>query len=111
MKLYYAKHHVRVGRQIARPGEVFEAEMPEEELERLLQIGAIAKCEIDPEQEAELMQEAGEESESEPAEDSPEAPADTTEDAEVSADIADIDVMDGISAPGKKKSRKGGKAK
>lgn len=122
MKLFYAKFHVGLGNYVARPGEVFEADLPEDEIERLLKLGAIAECEVPPdmeealqesepvnEPESDQQQENG--TETEPEEEMQEAEPDDSEPVEIGADIADIDVMDGISAPAKKSGRKGGKSR
>lgn len=118
MRCFVAKNHVRLPGYTARPGEVFEAALDEETVQRLVRLGAIETVE--------LPEVAGEKDEPLPVEDDDEelreesaeeeAPAEPAEEAVIPEDVPEIDVMDGISqaaeAPKKTTKRKtGGKAK
>lgn len=119
MRCFVAKNHVRLPGYTARPGEVFEAELEEETIQRLVRLGAIETVELPDDagqrneqlrvedNDEELPEESGKE-------DAPEEPAEAEE---LPEEIPEIDVMDGISqaaevAPKKTTKRKtGGKAK
>lgn len=119
MRCYVAKNHVRLPGYTARPGEVFEAALDEETVQRLVRLGAIETVE--------LPEDAGRKNEPTQVEDDDEelpgesgkedAPEEPAEEEELPEEIPEIDVMDGISqaaeeAPKKTSKRKtGGKAK
>lgn len=124
MAYYVAKHHVRLPGYTARPGEVFEEALDEDTVQRLLGLGAIDTVELpeeisdtptDPEQTAPQ----GDNSEPEDKSGQFDSPEDAGAE-DVTAEIPEIDVMDGISPAAesaanektaRKSGRSGGKAK
>ena len=118
MRCCVAKNHVRIPGYTARPGELFEAELDEETVQRLVRLGAIETVE--------LPEESGKEDAPPPEDDDykdfqgesgkEDAPGECSED-DAPEVVPEIDVMDGISqaaekAPKKTAKRKtGGKAK
>lgn len=129
-KLYYAKAHVAVGDSVFRPGEVFDPNVSGEELRRLLKIGAIAECEMpgqarddpnDPSDDTggESCADGQKEETGSGEEGVNQADGSNSEEEEASAP-AEIDVMDGVSAPkdgqakpktSRKSSKRGGDTK
>lgn len=109
MELFYAKHHVRRSNSMIRPGEVFEDSAEDPRIQRLLKIGAIARCSLE---ESEKPQQPEEAAAAAAPEECPAVEEAAEEPAEEAA-LPEIDVMDGISAapaaPVKKtRSRKSG---
>ena len=117
---YLAKCHVRLPGYTAHPGEVFEAALEEDSVQRLQRLGAIEPVTIPafPDQ-LNVHEEKGEFDGEEP--DQEETDSDEGESQEDENPPApEIDVMDGISSPdgddpgekpSKRTSRSGGKTK
>lgn len=108
MQCFVAKNHVRLPGYTARPGEVFEAELEEETVRRLVRLGAIDTLEL-PEGTGQMEEPL------QPEDDDEEIPQESAEgdsEEELPEDVPEIDVMDGVShaaeAPKKTARRKKG---
>ncbi len=129
-KLYYAKAHVAVGDSIFRPGEVFDPNVSREELRRLLKMDAIAECEMPGQLRDDTNTQSNDtggescadgQKEETGSEENGNNQADGSDSEEEEASApAEIDVMDGVSAPkdgqakpktSRKASKRGGDTK